>query len=90
VEAVASEIAGVEAVENVRIRWVGHELRAELRVAVDRGLPLADAHDIAEAVHHRLVHQVARLTEAIIHVDPSQHGGIDPHDVTAHHTTQNT
>ena len=31
---------------------------------------------------------VARLTEAIIHVDPSQNGGMDPHYVTAHHTTQ--
>jgi cation diffusion facilitator family transporter len=85
VEEEAGGVPGVHAVDGVRIRWVGHELHAELRITVSRDLPLAEAHDIAEAVHHRLVHRVARLTDAIIHVDPTRWGEDDPHDLTAHH-----
>src|ERR1035437_1717143 len=69
---------------------VGHELRAELNVTVDRDLSVADAHDIAEAVHHQLRHHVPRLADATIHVDPWRHAGGDPHHGTAHHLPVNS
>lgn len=78
-------VEGVETVDAVRIRWVGHELRAEAEVSSDATLSLADAHEIAEEAQHRLLHDVRRLAQATIHSSPCQHDGRDPHAGTAHH-----
>jgi cation diffusion facilitator family transporter len=85
VERSARSIDGVLRVDNVRIRWVGHELRAELNVTVDRSIPVHEAHDIAELVRHELLHHVHRLTDATIHTDPGLGATPDPHTLTAHH-----
>lgn len=82
---VLSEVDGVDAVERVRMRWVGHELLAEADIAVDGRLPLTEGHAVAEAAHHRLLHRVPRLAAATIHVDPSLTDGVDHHRLTAHH-----
>jgi cation diffusion facilitator family transporter len=75
----ASAVPGVQAVDIVRIRWVGHELRAQLNIRVDQDLPVSVGHQIAEAVRHHLMQHMARLTEVSVHVDPCGHDGIDPH-----------
>lgn len=85
VEVEASEVPGVEHVDGVRIRWVGHELRAELNVMVDRDLHVHEAHVIAEEVRHALLHHIRRLADATIHADPHPLPGSDPHALTAHH-----
>ncbi len=82
---VMASVAGVDAVEAVRVRWVGHELRAEVEIVADSGLDLADAHAIAEEGRHRLLHDIHRLAEATIHVSPSAQDGRDHHAETAHH-----
>ena len=40
---------------------------------------------IAEEGHHRLLHEVPRLAEAVIHTSPCNHDGIDHHAALAHH-----
>ncbi|HLI57694.1 MAG TPA: cation diffusion facilitator family transporter [Actinomycetota bacterium] len=85
VRRVLAGVPGVEAVESVQIRWVGHELLAEADIASDAGLNLADAHAIAEEAHHRLLHDVPRLAQATIHSNPVGDDGRDHHAVTAHH-----
>jgi cation diffusion facilitator family transporter len=85
VENVVAAVPGVEAVEGVRIRWIGHELQAEVEVVSDEDLSLSAAHEIAEQVHHRLLHDVPRLSRAVIHTSPCGHGGRDHHAATAHH-----
>ena len=87
VEAALSEVVGVEKVEEVRIRWIGHELRAEAIIVSDGQLPLSEAHAIAEQARHLLLHEVPRLTEALIHSDPALDGQVTGHDLTAHHFT---
>jgi cation diffusion facilitator family transporter len=67
---VAQEVQGVRLVTEVRARWCGHRLLAQVRLSVDGELPVTQAHSIAETVHHELLHHVARLSDAIIHVDP--------------------
>ena len=88
VESVLTQVPGVDGVDNVRIRWVGHELRAEIQISSDPSLSLVDAHSIAEEAHHRLLHEVSRLAEAVIHTSPSSHPGHDMpdyHEAVAHH-----
>jgi cation diffusion facilitator family transporter len=84
-ERVLSAVDGVLQVKTVRIRWVGHVLQAEATLVSDRDLTLGAAHAISEEAHHRLLHEVPRLGRALIHSDPSGHGGDEPHALTAHH-----
>ena len=83
-----ADVPGIERVEGVRIRWVGHQLRAEADVVSDCDLTIAQAHAIAEEAHHRLLHGVERLTRATIHTSPCSHDGRDHHAPTAHHFRQ--
>ena len=76
---------GVLDVGEVRLRWIGHALRAECAVVVDAALSLADGHRIAVEAEHRLLHDVRRLTAAFIHADPE---GEEHHALTAHHLSR--
>ncbi len=82
---VLAGVPGIEAVERVSIRWVGHELRAEAEVVSDSELTLAQSHEIAEEGHHRLLHGIPKLARATIHTSPCGHDGRDHHAATGHH-----
>ncbi|GIF96297.1 cation diffusion facilitator family transporter [Catellatospora citrea] len=75
---------GVRDVGEVRLRWIGHRLRAECAVAVDAELTVARAHAIAVDAEHRLLHAVPKLTAAMVHADPAG-APADPHAVLNHH-----
>ena len=85
VERVAGGVDGVQEVEDVRIRWVGHRLRAEVEIAVDPALSVVDGHTIADRTSHALLHEVPRLTSALIHVSPAGPEGAASHADLAHH-----
>jgi cation diffusion facilitator family transporter len=86
VEREARAIPAVLDCDGVRVRWIGHELHAELNLTVDGGLTVSQAHDITEDARHQLLHHVGRLTDAIIHVNPPD--GAAAHARTAHHLAQ--
>src|SRR5215207_3840405 len=80
----ASHVEGVDNVAEVRARWLGHRLRAEVNVAVDAELSVAEGHAIAREVNHRLMHELRYLDSAVVHVDPVQEAGEEHHRVDAH------
>ena len=80
----AGHVAGVQGVTEVRARWSGHELHAEVNVAVSPNLSVAEGHDIAREVNHRLLHHLGYLRRAVIHVDPVQEAGENHHRIPAH------
>lgn len=82
VERVLASTPGVRRPGTVRVRWIGHALRAEAEVVLDPALSLVQAHDIAVEAEHRLLHEVKRLTAALIHPDPDHP---EAHDARAHH-----
>jgi cation diffusion facilitator family transporter len=88
VEQVAARVSGVQHVHDVRVRWLGHQLQAELHIVVDEDLSTRESHAVAEAVRHDLFHEQPRLTMISVHVDPCGHSGIDPHATSAHHGQQ--
>lgn len=79
------EMPDVQSVGEVRLRWIGHRLRAEVEIALQPELSLAEAHAIAVAAEHRLLHAVPRLETAIVHTDPHAVDGTDHHAPLAHH-----
>jgi cation diffusion facilitator family transporter len=80
-----ADVDGVQGVGDLRIRWIGHRLHAEAEITVDGDLALSAAHRITEDARHRLLHDVPRLTSAIIHADPCGHDGVDHHAELDHH-----
>jgi divalent metal cation (Fe/Co/Zn/Cd) transporter len=77
-EATLRETDGVLGLGAVRMRWIGHALRAECEIVVDPHQPAAAAHAIAVRAEHRLMHAIPRLSAAHVHADPGP-------DVADHH-----
>lgn len=76
--------AGVLGVGQVRLRWIGHQIRAECEVVVDPGITAVQAHQITVSAEHDLLHAIPRLAAALVHADP-QSRGTDPHHLLAGH-----
>lgn len=85
IERRALAISGVEGVDGVRVRWIGHRLEASLHATVDCDVSVARGHAIAEDVRHELLHEVKGLDVVLVHVDPCGHDGADPHAAAMHH-----
>ncbi|MBL7487305.1 cation transporter [Frankia sp. AgB1.9] len=64
---------GIDTVRELRLRWIGHTLRAEADVTVDPNLTLAAAHDVAHAAEAHLLRHLRRLSAATIHTSPAHH-----------------
>ncbi|WP_390898863.1 cation diffusion facilitator family transporter [Streptomyces cynarae] len=85
-ERAVAEVPGVREVGELRLRWIGHRLRAEVAVVVDGEVSVRRAHAIAVEAEHALLHAVPRLTAALVHADPAPAPGeADPHLALAHH-----
>jgi len=80
----AAHVPGVEDVSEVRARWLGHRLRAEVNIAVAPELSVAEGHAIAREVNHRLMHELKYLDSAVVHVDPVQESGEQHHRIATH------
>jgi len=79
-------VDGVREVGELRLRWIGHKLRAEVAVVVDGELSVRQAHHVAVEAEHALLHAVPKLTAALVHADPAPAPGeADPHHALAHH-----
>jgi cation diffusion facilitator family transporter len=75
---------GVEDISEVRVRWLGHRLHAELNIAVDPAMSVEKGHDIAKDVRHQLLHHLRYLSNATIHIDPSNASGEKHHHIAEH------
>ena len=81
----AAATPGVLEVRAVKLRWIGHNLRAECDIAVDAGLTVLAGHDIAVQTEHDLVHSIRRLSAATVHTDPHGPGTDGVHEVMTGH-----
>jgi cation diffusion facilitator family transporter len=75
---------GVKDVTEVRVRWIGHRLHAEVNVAVHPELSVEAGHVIAKEVRHQLLHDLTYLSNAVVHVDPLSASGEEHHYVSGH------
>ncbi len=71
VRGTASSVAGVVEVGEVRARWIGHRLRAELNLSVAPDITVLASDRIATEVEHQLHHHLEFLAAVTIRVAPS-------------------
>ena len=76
---------GVLGTGQVRLRWIGHQLRAECEVIVDARGSAVEAHQVAVSAEHNLLHALPRLAAALVHADPQSEAGADHHGMLASH-----
>ncbi|HWU31483.1 MAG TPA: cation diffusion facilitator family transporter [Marmoricola sp.] len=65
------EIDEVIAVDDLRIRWIGHSLLADVKVTVPAELSLVAGHDVAHHAEEHLLEELPRLASAVVHVSPT-------------------
>ena len=75
---------GVHDVADVRVRWSGHRLHAEVNLAVSPELSVVEGHAIAVEVRHQLLHHLPYLSSVTIHIDPTSHSGEEHHCIAEH------
>ena len=76
--------SGVQDVSEVRVRWLGHRLHAEVNIAVSPELSVEKGHQIATEVQHQLLHHLRYLSNATIHIDPVNASGEKHHRIGEH------
>jgi cation diffusion facilitator family transporter len=75
---------GVRDVTEVRLRWSGHRLHAEVNLAVSPKLSVAEGHAIAVEARHQLLHHLPYLSNVTIHIDPEDLSGEEHHRIKEH------
>lgn len=80
----ASHVSEVKEVTDIRARWLGHRLHAEVNVTLPSQITLKYAHGIAEQVRHQLLHHLEYLSIVVIHVDPEEKSGEHHHRIERH------
>lgn len=79
-----SHVPKVEEITEVRVRWLGHRLHAELNIAVRPDISVEDGHEIAKEARHTLLHHLSYLSNATVHIDPLHESGEKHHSVDEH------
>jgi cation diffusion facilitator family transporter len=80
----AAHVPQVKEVTDIRARWLGHRLHAEVNVTLPSQITVAAAHTIAEEVRHQLLHQLKYLSLVVIHTDPEEKSGERYHRIEMH------
>ena len=78
-------VPGVLDVGQVRLRWIGHHLRAECEIVIDPTATAVQSHQTTVAAEHALLHALPRLSAALVHADPQPSQGTDYHATLAPH-----
>ena len=80
----AKHVPGVQDIAEVRVRWIGHRLLAEVNIAVASDLTVERGHEIAKEVRHQLLHHLKYLANVTIHIDPISASGEGHHRILDH------
>ncbi len=84
IRATTSSDPEVVDVSEIRARWSGHELYADVSISVRSDLEVSDGHGVAAKVEHALLEAVPNLARVMVHVDPETSPGHSFHHRDAH------
>ena len=72
IEDISKAVEGVIAVDNIRVRWIGHRLDANLTISVDDGLSLSQGHEVVSSVHDAITASVPKLDVLLVALAPAE------------------
>lgn len=68
-------ISLVKGITEVRARWIGHFIHAEVNVTVNPSLSVEQGHDVAREVKNQIKKHSVYVSNVIVHVDPLNASG---------------
>ena len=71
-------VPGVEAIDLLRVRRCGLVLLVDIHVEVDGELSVREGHEIAHLVKDQLMDSDLRILDALVHIEPDPHVGVEP------------
>lgn len=60
----AEHVTGIRSVPEAKARWLGHKLHADVTIAIDKGLLLTEAEEVAKRLEKELFHHLPALSVA--------------------------
>jgi cation diffusion facilitator family transporter len=69
VEEVIHQQATIKNLNQLRMRWVGHRLHADIEIALEPDLTVAQSQEIVHHLRHELTHHLPNLSEVIVQVE---------------------
>lgn len=79
---VSNQTKGVQNVTEVRARWLGHKLYAEVNISVNPDITIEQGHIIAKETIHHLFHHFNCLGGVTVHIDPVSEEGEKHHKIS--------
>jgi divalent metal cation (Fe/Co/Zn/Cd) transporter len=67
-------VPGVEDLEKCLVRKMGFEFYVDLHVIVNGELSVRDGHQIAHEVKDAILNAYPRITEVLVHIEPTDGG----------------
>lgn len=86
----AYQVEGVQKVNDVKARWFGHEILAEITITINSKISVKEGHEIVKEVIHRLQHDVEHLSKVQVHVDPVEEQGESYHEHAHFHAAHHS
>jgi hypothetical protein len=71
IEHFTETVEGVESIESLRVRWVGHRLFTELCVTVDELRTLVEGHSVAQNIRRSLFDAIPVMGEVVVSIQPT-------------------
>lgn len=72
IRSTAGAVPGVRQVHEIRTRYIGTSIQADLHIIVDGGLTVREGHDIARDVEARLIREIEEVVDVVVHVEPPE------------------
>ena len=72
IEDTSRSVDGVVSVDDVRVRWIGHRLDANLRITVNERLSMPEGHAVASLVHEAIMAAVPKLDSLLVAIEPAE------------------
>ena len=65
-----THVQGIKEILNIKARWSGHQLLAEVYIRVDSNINVVEAHDIIEEVEHEIMDHIKYVSNVIVDIEP--------------------
>lgn len=67
----------VRQVHNIRTRYTGNSLHADLHVVVDSDMTVYEGHQVAEDIKRRVIEQGPQVIDVLVHIEPMESAHAD-------------
>jgi cation diffusion facilitator family transporter len=65
-----NHVRGIKEILNIKARWSGHQLLAEVYIRIDSDLSFIEAHNISEEVEHEIMDHIKYISNVIVDIEP--------------------